>query len=538
MLKGTALVFAFTLLARIVGFAKEVMVAILIGAGSLSDALFGALYIAEVIRNVIGDGALTAAFVPAFADEAHEGHARAQRAFAAASTLLIAITGGMVVVGMIFTPTLVTVLSPGFAGNPETFDLCVRFTRIVLPYVLWGSIVTFLNGVLNLAQIYGVAAASKVYLNATQLIGAIVAFFAAAPSDRAMFLAVSLAIAGVVQVASQLRTVHRAGYRWRVSVDLGNPVVRSTLAQVVPATLGGSIVHLSMFITIFLASLLPEGTLSRIQYAHRVTEAPLGLLAGVLASVLLPTLSTAVAANDFAAFRRNSVDAMRVTSFVMTPVAILLYSFAQPLVALVYQRGSFDVESSIAVAQIVKASALGMWASALTSMVVRMFASLQRNDLVAKYGAVTVLLTVVFSVLLLGAPDEGARATVVGQLLAQLDAVTPEWMSLGYRALPLGSSVAAMVGLLLMLRRLSIQVQGFEWRRFLSSTTRTLCAAWITQGAVEFIGVDALPPATALGVGVPLAVAAFFGVSWMLRVPELNEIETLFRRGEKSETPR
>jgi putative peptidoglycan lipid II flippase len=337
LLRGTAIVSALTLISRILGFARDLLVARLLGTSIFADAFFVAFRIPNLLRSFVAEGALTSAFTPVFTSSLSQGNDSARLAMRRTIAFLLTLTGILTALLIVAAPDVVRLLAPGFEKNTEQFSLCVELTRIMAPYILCVSLVAMLNAALNALNIFGTSAWAQIVMNVVLISGALIAI----PFDSqtaTKILAISALLGGIVQILAQIPTALRSGLSLIPSFQLLSREVREVVTLMIPATLGASVYQVTIFLVTILASLLPTGSVSWLFYADRVAQFPIGIFSIALASVLLPALSHASARADIDSFRRNISNSLRFTSFCVIPMAAGIWGLALPITRLLFVR--------------------------------------------------------------------------------------------------------------------------------------------------------------------------------------------------------
>ncbi|MBX3706427.1 MAG: murein biosynthesis integral membrane protein MurJ [Pseudomonadales bacterium] len=355
--QGT-IVAGMTLVSRLSGFARDMVLSYFFGAGAIADAFFVAFRIPNFFRRLFAEGAFSQAFVPVLSRYRNEPRA-AYLAFISAiagnlSLALLAIVG----VGVTFAPALIYVFAPGFHGSPVQFELATAMTRITFPYLAFISLTAFAAAVLNSHQRYAVPAFTPVLLNlsliAAMLIG--VRWF-----EQPVFaLAWGVFVAGAVQLLFQLPFLARLGLVVMPRPSLAHPGVRQVGRLLVPAVFAASVSQINALVDTILASTLMTGSISWLYYADRLLELPVGLVAVALGTVLLPNLSRLSAAGNSEGFAATLDWGLRMGILLGLPAAVALYLLALPLVATIFQHGAMTTIDARMAALALQAFALGL----------------------------------------------------------------------------------------------------------------------------------------------------------------------------------
>lgn len=533
LLRGTAIVSLLTLLSRFLGFIRDLLVAHLLGASVFADAFFVAFRIPNLLRSFVAEGALTAAFSPVFSTSLTGGIASARQTMKRVLGFLLIITSLLTLAMIIFAPTVVSIIAPGFGTEVGKFELCVQLTRIMAPYIACVSVIAVINAALNALNIFGTSAWAQVIMNVVLILGALVAL----PFDMSRsvtIISASVLIGGIVQVASQIPACHRSGLSllpsWRiVSKDIGD-VVR----LMIPATLGASVYQITIFLSTILASLLPSGSVSWLFYADRVAQFPIGIFSVALASVLLPALSNATATADNSAFNRNITNSLRFTSFCVIPMAAGIWVLALPITQLLFQRGAFDEEASRRTALALQALCYGLWAASCHSMLVRAFIARRDTLTPSLIGLAALLVNLATSLMLMGplglTQGTGSIAAMLAEMQRSLLEIIHLNLDFGHVGLAAASSISAMCSLLLVILLFCFKLGNFPWREFVSSTARSLIASLLMIVIIQGVSHVWGSPLLACIMGSLLGVTSFILCSHLLQSPELRDAVTALRR--------
>ncbi len=530
ILRGTAIVGSLTLVSRVLGFVRDLLVARLLGAGMFADAFFVAYRIPNLLRSFIAEGALTTAFVPVLAQERTKGHESARQAIQLVSGFLLVLTVGLTLLGIACAPWITHVFAPGFDAFPEKSTLCSELTAIMFPFVICISFVALLNSALNAVGIYGTAAMSQVIMNLVLIVGAGIAF-SADERGAAQMLAWSVVVAGIVQVVYQLPRLHRAGFRIAPRFSRRSPVIRDVVRLMLPAILGASIYQLSIFLMTLLASLLPQGSVSWLYYADRLVQLPIGVFSIALASVLLPSLSRHAAEQNREAFHGELAMALRVTTFVTFPVCVLLAVYAPAIVTLMFERGAFDATSSQMTALAIRGMAFGIWTSSCHTMLTRACIANRDPRTPTLISALSLIVLMSSALLLMGParPDaDGSLAQLAQSLQLTLLNVFPGAF-LGHAGLAIATTLSSAFALLLL--------GVISWRRYgasaFSGCGRTCLKVGIATFGTVGILTQLLPAGLAPLLEVLLlssAIPLYIGLALLLRMPEASRCIDLVRK--------
>ncbi len=359
MLRGVLTVGGWTMASRLLGFARDILIAAMLGAGPVADAFFVALKLPNLFRRLFGEGAFNAAFIPAFSHMlAGEGSATARRFAEEALSVLAFWLGLLTLLGEAFMPQLLIVLAPGFSEIPEKFALAVDLTRITFPYLLLICLTALLSGVLNGLDRFAAAAAAPVLFNVVS-IGFMIWLTPFLP-NAGYALAWGVTVSGVAQLLLLIWAVRRAGMALHLPRPRLTPQIRILLRRMVPGLVGAGVTQLNLAVDVIIASLLPSGTVSILYYADRVNQLPLGTIGAAVGTALLPLLSRQVRAGDAAAAIGTINRALEYALFLTLPAALALAVASRPIMAVLFGRGAFDAESVRLSAEALAAYAVGL----------------------------------------------------------------------------------------------------------------------------------------------------------------------------------
>jgi len=358
MLSRFLTVGGLTLLSRVTGFFRDIMLAAFLGAGPVADAFFVALRLPNHFRAIFAEGAFNAAFVPAYARVRGQGGAEPAGLFAdRIFTLLFWVEAALLAVALAFTPWVIDLLAPGFARDPGRFALAVELTRITFPYLLLVSLVTLYGGILNSLQRFATAAAAPILLNLSMMATlALVAWFPSAGHAAAW----GVLIAGVLEAALVAGDARRHGvlpaFR-RIVLDVE---VKRFFRALGPATLGSGGTQVALFADTIIASFLAAGAISALYYADRLNQLPIGVIGIAAGTVLLPEMSRRIASGDDAGARHSQNRVVELTLLLSVPCLVAFLIVPDLLVRALFSRGAFTAADAAAAGATLAAYAIGL----------------------------------------------------------------------------------------------------------------------------------------------------------------------------------
>ena len=513
--RAAGVVAAATLLSRLFGYLRDMVMASFFGAGMAADAFIAAFRLPNLLRRLFGEGSLSIAFVPVFTEVLVNGDRQAAlRMAASALKLLLICLSGVALIGFLAAPLIVRGVAPGFAELPERMALTVTLTRVMFPYVILIGLVALCMGILNVFGHFAAPAIAPVLLNLTMIAAAFgAARFSDSQTVRVLGLAGGVLVGGVLQLALQLPYLIRHGVRfWRPS-GLWHPALKRVGILMLPAIFGAAVYQINILVGTLLASLLPEGSVSYLYYADRLVQFPLGIFAQAAATAVLPSLSRQAAGGDHAGMGDTFGHAMSLVLFLTIPAMVGLILLREPIVALLFQRGHFDAQATRLTSDALLYYALGLWAFSAVRIVVAAFYAMQDTRTPVKTATIAIAVNILLGVLLMG--------------------------PMRHAGLALATALASMVNLLLMVRVLRKRLGQIHWRRIAASCLKTLGASALMAGVVTLIGNGWFARSTSVGglhllAGTLAAIgggmAAFAAAAWMLRIPEYRQVVGMVTR--------
>ncbi len=533
ILRGTAIVAALTAVSRVFGFVRDLLVARLFGSSGTADAFLVAFRIPNLLRSFLAEGALTSAFVPIFSTELSHGKERAQQALSEVTGLLLAVTTLISILGIIFSQQIVALFAPGFIADTAKFELCAKLLAIMFPYIILVSIVAMLNGALNTVKVFGAAAMAQVCMNIILILGAVIA--EAYLGVAAELLSWSVLVGGVIGVVIQIPALAKAGLVLKPSLRPFSRTSRELLKLMAPAILGAAVYQLAIFLNTLLASFLEEGSVSWLFYADRVVQLPIGIFTIALGSVILPTLSRAAASGESDLYNSSFVNSVRFSLFIVTPICFGLFTLAQPLTTLLFERGAFNANATAQTALAIKAYSIGLWAVGCQSMVVRAFIARKDTITPTVVGALTLISTFFFSLLFMGEMSSDQSGILYSILLRLRETIvlihpTIGKINFGHAGLALASSLSSIFGVLLLSLILAKRNSGIAWRAIFHAAMTSVAAS-----AVMYLSLVGLMHLVTNGtrvviIGIPLGVVAFIVGALIFKSREITETFDLIKR--------
>ncbi|MEK9684470.1 MAG: murein biosynthesis integral membrane protein MurJ [Rhodospirillaceae bacterium] len=500
-----------TLISRILGFVRDILIAATMGAGPVSDAFFIALKLPNFFRTLSAEGAFNVAFVPLFARKlAADGVREAVEYASTVLSVMVIILLAFVALAQIGMPIFMYGFAPGFSDDPIRFKYAVDLTRITFPYLLFISLVSLLGGVLNSFNRFAAAAASPILLNLF-LIGAVL-ILAPVLTTPGHALAWGVAAAGVGQLVWLMICLRSAGICIRLPTPRISPEIRLLFSRMVPGALGAGIAQMNLLIGIFIASFLPSGSVSFLFYADRLNQLPLGVIGIAIGTVLLPVLSRQLGQGEYAQASVTMNRALEIGLLFAVPSALGLAILAEPIITILFERGAFQAETTEATALALVAYTPGLPAYFLIKVLAPGFFAREDTKTPVKIAATCVLINVTLSLILIN--------------------------FLSHAGIALASSIAAWLNVLLLI--ICLKRAGFHnLDQRLKERAVKICISalgmggllWVTLNLFEPTGLEApFERIGALLIIMSGALLAYGALSIWTGAATISEIRDVVRR--------
>ncbi|SNB44968.1 murein biosynthesis integral membrane protein MurJ [Geobacter sp. DSM 9736] len=500
-----------TILSRIMGMVRDIVVSRIFGAGFATDAFFAAFQIPNMLRRFFAEGALTSAFVPTFAEyRTREGEESARELANICFTLLTIVMAGITLFGILFSPQIVHLMFPGFASQPSKMELTVFLNRLMFPYIFFISLVALCMGILNTLRHFFTPAISTVFLNIAMIVCALFLHDRFAVPITA--LAVGVLVGGLLQLLLQLPTLYRLGFPIRPNFSFGHPAVKRISLLMGPSIFGAGVYYLNIMVGAILASFLPQGSVSYLYYAQRLFEFPQGIFTVSIAQAVLPSLSSQAAAGRYEEMKESLAFGMRLTLFITVPAALGLMVCSTPIFSLIFMGGAFDYEKAVRSGEALFYYSMGLTVVAMVRVLVPAFYAQKDTKTPVATAFAAFLLNVIFSLLLMKPLLHGGLA--------------------------LATTLSSLVNLLLLVWLLRRKIGPFGGKSLALSGLKALLASLPMAGLVYFImgAIDWSVPGEkvlktgVLGGAIVAGMALFMLCAHLLRCEEAHEVVRLVRR--------
>lgn len=401
LVRSITTVGGYTIGSRLFGFVREVLTASFLGAGGAADALVVAIKLPSFFRRLFAEGAFNASFVPLFAGIlATKGKEEARSFAEQILTLWVGALFVLILCVELFLPTLLPLLVPGFKDTPERLYYAIEFSRITFPFIFFISLTALYSGILNSIDKFAVVASSPMVGN--MAIIAIVLGFHAQFSSSGYTFAWGIMACGILQWLWVWIPSLKMGVGLRFVWPRFDDNVKSFFKVLAPAAFGSGIVQINLFIGAFIASWLPTGAISYLNYADRLNQLPLSVIGVAVSTALLPILSRQIRSGAWENARQTQSQALEFSMFLTLPAALALIFLAKPFIMMVFERGAFTEQDTQATALTLQALAVGLPAYVLIKVFSSSFFARQDTLTPVYTACVGIIVDIGLSIALMG----------------------------------------------------------------------------------------------------------------------------------------
>lgn len=458
--KAAGTVSGMTLVSRVFGFFRDMVIAMAFGSSPSADAFFVAFRIPNMQRRILAEGAMTAAFIPVFTETlTKKGESVAWKLAANLFNILILVLSSASLLILIFSPAVITIFAPGFIDEPGKFELTVKLTRCMAPYLFFIGLAAFCMGVLNTLKVFALPAAAPISQNISMILS--ILFISPLMDEPIMGLAIGVVVGGALQLFIQLPAVLKKGMPFEKTLNFKQKEVFKIARLMGPVILGIAVYELNIMIDTLIASLLPGGSISYLYYGNRLVQLPLGIFAVALGVALLPTLSGQAAKGNLKELVQTLGFSIRLILFITIPATVGLIILREPIINTLWERGEFLASTTDGTAIALLYYSIGLCAYSGIKIIAPAFYSLQDTKTPAKIGIYSMILNTVLNLLLMGPLQHGGLA--------------------------LATSIAALFNVALLIYYLRKRLGLMGGRKILRSTLKMALAA-LAMGIITYLG--------------------------------------------------
>lgn len=501
--KAAGLMSIATFISRILGYVKDMILARFFGATGIADTFFVAFRIPNLLRELFAEGSMSSAFIPVLTEyHTKHGTEEARRLVRITFTFILIFVGSICILGIVFSPTIVTAIAPGFIDTPEKFSLTVLLNRIMFPFLLFISLAALLMGALNVKRNFFIPALAPAMLNITIIV--VVLMLATKMEQPIIAVAIGVALGGLIQFAFQIPSIFKNGYSLKPEYHFRHEGLKKMSLLIMPATMGMAVAQINIFISTILASYLPEGSITYLYYSMRLIQFPIGIFGVAMGMAVLPTLSEHAVKGEYGKLRDDFSFALRLLFFITIPAMAGLIALREPIVNILFQRGKFDYAATVGTAQALLFYSIGIWSIVGVRVVTASFYSMQDTKTPVKVAIVALGANIVFSIILMN--------------------------PLKHSGLALANSLASGVNFILLFYFLRRRLQRVDTKRIFSSFVKIILASsvmgltgWLLlHGKLWQIHGYTLHKTFYLSGTVFLCVVIYLFLSFVLKSEELN----------------
>jgi putative peptidoglycan lipid II flippase len=517
---------AVTFVSRVFGLVRDQIIGYLIGTSGSSDAFTLAFRFPNLLRRLVGEGAMLASFVPVFSGYVEKGDKRNLDDFVHSFfTLLFVALVAIVVLGFLLSPLLRWFL-PAFARIPGKLELTIALTRLMFPYVLFISLSALTQSILNTYKVFVPSAATPILLNLSIIGTGVLLGFRL--QDPALALGAGVLLGGVLQFFFPLPFMAKKDVRFRFVFHIANPGVRRVFLLMLPAMVGAGVYQINVFVSDFIAALLEGGSVAALRFSNTLVEVVLGIFIISISTVILPALSSRASKGDLEGMKSSLSFALRLVFLVTIPAALGLFVLRTPIIRMLFRYGAFNEQSTAMVSYALAFQALGLCGVGGARVTVQMFFSMKDTKTPVYVAAAAMAVNLGLCFLLAFPLGSVFRIRLGGIALA--------------------GSTAAYVNFLLLLFILERRVGRVLDRAFFISAAKAACAAALMAlplwYAVRTFG-DRMAPSRLVSAGFTLAlllggVALYFIFNLLLGNGDIVHLKDIFLnrlKGKKDNAP-
>ncbi len=446
--RAAGLLGGLTLVSRVAGLARDVVIGSLFGASPAADAFFVAFRIPNLFRRIVGEGAASTAFVPVFTSRLVEGGRgaalRAALAVGVAAAIILAL---IVSAGMLFADPIVSLFAPGFVTDPEKRALTVSLTAATFPYLALVGMAAWAMGTLHTFRRFTAPALGPILLNVAIIVSALLLH--GRLNTPVFALVVGVLLGGALQFLVQVPALRAEGLASSTSWRLRDPAVARVGALLAPTILGAGVYQINILVATILASLLPGSSVSYLWYAGRIFEFPLGIVAVAIGTAALPVLSAQASAGRLDDMANNVSYALRSVWVLCIPAAVGLWMLAPEIVSLLFERGAFRAEDVVMTAWALRAYVFGLLGVAAVRVLSAVFYAFEQPRVPVVAACVALAVNAFCDLALMGPTDAGARWWAASAVASMSEALRVA--DLRHAGLAWAASIAATVNALLLL---------------------------------------------------------------------------------------
>jgi len=511
--RAAGIVGSATLVSRLMGYARDMVMSWAFGTGLAADAFYVAYRIPNLLRELLAEGSMSAAFIPVFTETLTKESKESARHLAnAVFARLLVILAVLTLLGIIFAPFVVKAIAWGFKADPDKYATTVMLTRIMFPYLLFIGLAALAMGMLNSLRSFLAPALSPVMLNIMTISAVLLSLWLL--PNPIYGVAVGVVLGGLFQFLIQVPGLRKQGMMMRPEFQPSHPGVARIGKLAIPVFIGSSVSQINIFVSTIFASFLATGSITYLFYGMRFIQFPLGIFGIAIATAVLPTMSAQAARSETEEFRETLSLGLRMVFFIMFPAMAGLITLRVPIVNLLLEHGQFDRLSTQGVAAAMLFYTLGLWAFAGVRLVSQAFYALQDTKTPVKIAVVALVTNMLLSYAFIS------------------------WTKLEHGGLALANSLAAALNISLLTVLLRRKIGRMDGKRIFQSLLRIVPASlamgaigwWVSRNPVWDVRGNTLYKSELLAGTMAVSVCFYLIVMWVLRSEELKFIVGMVKK--------
>ncbi len=526
MPKGKAGIVSVAIMcSRLLGLVREIVLGGLFGGSRWMDSFMIAFRTPNMLRDLFAEGALSTAFVTTFSKKIKgEGDESAWDLARKMVTLVAVFMAGLTVLGVLLAPIFVRLMAWGWTDSPEQIQFTVVLARIIYGFIGLISLAALVMGMLNSKGVFFIPALASSFFNLGSIVsGALIGHWIDPCWGRWALVGFSIGVlvGGLCQLMVQLPSLRGVGFRFRPDFGWKDPAVKKVLSLMAPAIIAGSAVQVGVALNTFFASFLDrEGSVSFLQWAFRLMQLPIGVFGVAVATVTLPAISRAATEGVSDDFRDILARGLRLVFLLTIPSALGLYFLAEPVISVIFQRGRFTAEDTMATAAALRMYAMGLVFYAGIKVVQPAFYAIDKKWIPMIVSFIAIGVNAVLNYLWIFVFDK-----------------THEYLALS-------TAIGSMLNFTVLYIMMRLFAGHFHTGKLISTVLR-IGMAGVALGAIALLGQSTVlaewetqafvPKVIALSITIVLAAAAYFAVAKLLRIEELDEFLAMVKRRRRNQ---
>lgn len=491
IIKSAGIIGFATVISRVLGFVRDVIIAKFFGTAKYAEAFVVAFRIPNMLRDLVGEGAANAAFVPVLSEYADKKKEEFWELANVVLNLLLIVFSVITIAGVMASSLIVKLIAPGFLVDPEKFAITVRLTRLMFPYIFLIGLTAYTMGVLNSLKHFSMPAFGPCLLNIAIIVCAIIW------GESVIGLASGVLIGGVLQLAIQIPVLYKKGFKFSFTRKLNHPQASKIGILLLPRILGSCVYQVNLFINTILASLsgiVGLGGVAALYYANRIFQFPLAIFGIAVAQAALPTMSREALETDFNKLKKTLSFSLRVINFISIPASIGLIALAIPITKALFERGKFDHYSTLITANALMFYSIGLFSYAGIKVLVSCFYSLKDTLTPVKIASLAFILNIILNFTLM--------------------------FPLKIGGLALAASISGIFNFLALFFILRKKIGYLDGRRILSSFLKVIIAGMVMAFVIY---ICAFKINLNLFIVIPIAIITYCLAAFILDVKEIRE---------------